>query len=327
MSKFTRTLGILAATIVATLWIAPAQAQATRTWVSGVGSDANPCSLTAPCKTFAGAISKTAAGGEIDALDPGGYGAVTINKALTIDGGGGQVASVLASGGNGIVVQAAAADVVVLRNIRIQGIRQTVSPGTNGVRFLTGAELNIENCNIDGFSVYAVSFEPSATSKLSISNSIFANNGSAATGGGVLDKPTTVTGTSFVTIANTVITGGGIGVQVNGAGGGSPNFITIADSVITQNVLQGILATTASSGIKMVLDGVKSTNNGTSGTGEGLRVVGGAASVYFGRSTFTGNVSPGVVSATGGLLFSYGDNQNDLNGGAGSSAATPAPHY
>lgn len=66
----------------------PAQAQASRTWVSGVGDDANPCSRTAPCKTFAGAISKTAPGGEIDALDPGGFGAVTITKALTIDGGG-----------------------------------------------------------------------------------------------------------------------------------------------------------------------------------------------------------------------------------------------
>ncbi len=81
-------------------------AQASRTWVSGVGDDANPCSRTAPCKTFAGAISKTAAGGEIDALDPGGFGAVTITKAITIDGGGGQVASVLVSGTNGIVVQA-----------------------------------------------------------------------------------------------------------------------------------------------------------------------------------------------------------------------------
>src|SRR5947209_14665799 len=87
-----------------------ARAQATRTFVSGVGNDANPCSRTAPCKTFAGAISKTAAGGEIDALDPGGFGAVTITKAITIDGGGGQVASVLVSGTNGIIVQAGVND-------------------------------------------------------------------------------------------------------------------------------------------------------------------------------------------------------------------------
>src|SRR5436853_4753463 len=100
--------------------------QASRTWVSGVGDDANPCSRTAPCKTFAGAISKTAAGGEIDALDPGGFGAVTITKAITIDGGGGQVASVLVSGTNGIVVQAGSSDVVILRNLRLNGLRNSV---------------------------------------------------------------------------------------------------------------------------------------------------------------------------------------------------------
>src|SRR5205085_1399229 len=94
-------------------------AQASRTWVSGVGDDANPCSRTAPCKTFAGAISKTAPGGEIDALDPAGFGAVTITKAITIDGGGGQVASVLVAGTNGIVVAASGSDVVILRNLRI----------------------------------------------------------------------------------------------------------------------------------------------------------------------------------------------------------------
>ena len=99
------------------LAVVPAAAQATRTWVSGVGNDANPCSRTAPCKTFAGAISKTAAGGEISVLDPGGFGAVTITKSITIDGGGGQVASVLVSGTNGIVVSGSGV-VVTLRASR-----------------------------------------------------------------------------------------------------------------------------------------------------------------------------------------------------------------
>src|ERR1700757_1424415 len=92
------------------LAVAPAHAQATRTWVSGVGDDVNPCSRTAPCKTFAGAISKTATCGEIDALDPAGFGAVTITKSIIIDGGPG-VASVLHSGTNGIVVSLSSADV------------------------------------------------------------------------------------------------------------------------------------------------------------------------------------------------------------------------
>src|SRR5262249_49403056 len=136
--------------------------QASRTWVSGVGDDANPCSRTAPCKTFAGAISKTALGGEIDALDPAGYGAVTITKGITIDGGGGQVASVLVSGTNGIVVQAGSSDVVILRNLRINGI----GSGINGIRFLAGKALFVENCEIFGFTNNGIDIATSAASKV-----------------------------------------------------------------------------------------------------------------------------------------------------------------
>jgi len=131
----------LIAGLITVAWLAvassAANAQASRTWVSGVGDDANPCTRTAPCKTFAGAFSKTAAGGEIDALDPGGFGAVTITKAITIDGGGGQVASVLVAFTNGIVVQGPS-DVVTLRNLRIIGF------GLNGIRFLSGRAINIQ---------------------------------------------------------------------------------------------------------------------------------------------------------------------------------------
>src|ERR1700734_1831930 len=90
-----------------------ASAQATRTWVSGVGDDVNPCSRTAPCKTWAGAISKTAAGGEIDNIDQGGFGTLTIVKSITIDGGGADIASSLASGTAGMTITAAANDVVI----------------------------------------------------------------------------------------------------------------------------------------------------------------------------------------------------------------------
>ena len=116
-----------------------ASAQATRTWVSGVGDDVNPCSRTAPCKTFAGAISKTAVDGEIDALDPGGFGAVTITKSVTIDGC--CMVGILASGTTGVIVNITnAADVrktVRLRNISING----AATGVNGSRFLAGSKL------------------------------------------------------------------------------------------------------------------------------------------------------------------------------------------
>ncbi len=138
---------------VMTLASPAAHAQATRTWVSGVGDDVNPCSRTAPCKTFAGAIAKTAAGGEIDVLDPGGFGTVTITKSITIDGGG-TMASILASATNGINVNAGAADVVILRNLSINGAGTTL--GLNGVNFLAGKNLIIENCTIEYFSQNAI---------------------------------------------------------------------------------------------------------------------------------------------------------------------------
>src|SRR5271170_3852842 len=133
-----------------------ADAQATRTWVSGVGDDANPCSRTAPCITWAGAISKTAAGGEISALDPGGFGAVTIVKSITLSGDG-DLASILVSGTNGVTVNTQSVnDVVTLRHISINGIGGTGSGGTNGVAFIGAGTLVIEDCTINGFTVNGV---------------------------------------------------------------------------------------------------------------------------------------------------------------------------
>src|SRR5882672_9600037 len=115
-------LGIFSMLTILVFAGAPAYAQATRTWVSGVGDDANPCSRTAPCKTFAGAISKTASGGEINVLDPGGFGAVTITKPITISSEGFE-AGVLVSGTNAIIVNVPnATDFVVLRGLDIEGL-------------------------------------------------------------------------------------------------------------------------------------------------------------------------------------------------------------
>ena len=135
------------ALIVLTLSITSlANAQATRTWVSGVGDDANPCSRTAPCKTFAGAISKTAASGEISTLDPGGFGTITITKAITINGDG-TLSGILASLTTGIIVNAGANDIVYIRNVSING----AGNGLNGIRYIAGKALHVENCNIYGF--------------------------------------------------------------------------------------------------------------------------------------------------------------------------------
>ena len=154
--------------------VAPAQAQATRTWVSGVGDDANPCSRTAPCKTFAGAISKTAAAGEINCLDPGGFGAVTITKSMMISCEAG-TAGVLTSAGNGVNVNALATDTVILRGLVFDGL----GTASSGVRVTSAQAVQVVNCVIRGFNL-GIEFVPTSNAKLFSSDVILSEN---STGG------------------------------------------------------------------------------------------------------------------------------------------------
>ena len=180
MKVFRHVLSLVGFFLLATCAV---QAQATRTWISGVGDDANPCSRTAPCKTFAGAISKTAAGGEIDNLDTGGFGALTITKAITLDGGGGQVASILVAGTNGITVAAGLTDVVTIRNISFQGLAGTASPGVNGIQLNSAGALHIEHCAIMGFGSNGIAITPTsmpaAGTQVFIEDTLSQNNGAA----------------------------------------------------------------------------------------------------------------------------------------------------
>jgi hypothetical protein len=168
--------------IFLTLLAVPASAQATRTWVSGVGDDANPCSRTAPCKTFAGAISKTAASGEINCLDPAGFGAVTITKAITIlcepvSNGG-----VLVGGTNGITISAGANDRVVLKGLDFEGLAPTASAGLNGIQINSALEVIIIDCIIRNFTKNGVNMTSSVANSVTfIQNSFIANNGTSGT--------------------------------------------------------------------------------------------------------------------------------------------------
>jgi hypothetical protein len=127
-------------------------AQATRTWVSGVGDDANPCSRTAPCRTFAGAIGKTQAAGEINVLDPGGFGGVTITKSITISST--FEAGVLVPGQSfGIIVNAGATDKVILKGLDIEGIN---GQAVTGIRYIGGGHLLVEDCTINGFGTAGI---------------------------------------------------------------------------------------------------------------------------------------------------------------------------
>ena|ERR1700691_1030384 len=140
MRKFRVTGALISMVFAAIAYVDPAQAQATRTWVSGIGDDANPCSRTAPCKTFAGAISKTAAPGEINCLDPGGFGAVTITKSIAIICQVG-TAGVLVSGTNGITISAATTDIVYLSGLDFEGLNTSPS----GIQITTAAAVHIVN--------------------------------------------------------------------------------------------------------------------------------------------------------------------------------------
>ena len=233
-----RKINLLACLAIALLSTTLINAQATRTWVSGVGDDANPCSRTAPCKTFAGAISKTAAGGEIDALDPGGFGALTITKAITLDGGGGQVASILVSGTNGIVVAAQPADVVIIRNLRFDGLLGGNSTaGLNGIRWISGKGLIIENCVIFGFGSNGIDIEKSDGGTATIIGTSSENNGTGS-GSGILIK--NATNTVNVTISHSAFIGNNFGIAAQDF-----SKVTVYDTTLAENSNTGLQSTAA----------------------------------------------------------------------------------
>jgi hypothetical protein len=259
------TIPAIAVAATASFALAPsAGAQATRTWVTGVGDDVNPCSRTAPCKTFAGAISKTAAGGEINCLDPAGFGAVTITKSMTIscpytEGG-------VLAGGNGIVVNAGPGDVVYLRGLDIFG----VAPPSNGIRFVAGGALHLDEVRIRNFNAansFGISFVPSATSRLYIVNSRISDNGNiGANGGG---------------------TGGGINVDPGAAGKAT---VFIIGTVISNNAGSAILASDLSTNILV-------SGSAIVGNGVGLFAQNQASINSSGDNVLSGNATNGTFKA------------------------------
>src|ERR1043165_2833278 len=284
----------------------PAFAQATRTWVSGVGDDANPCSRTAPCKTFAGAISKTATNGEISVLDPGGFGAVTIGKSITIDGQG-MIGSILALNFNGVIVNCAACN-VNLRNLTINGGGGTTG---NGVRVLNVGSLNLDNVTVTNFlgnttNGRGLVIDTSAANvHVTINNSNFFNLGfvgihSNPTGGNVLltVTNTTVQHTTFSAIQLRQLTTANIDHAVltdSGAGG-----VTLELTSAVANVSNSLIA-----------NNVHGIFNGGGGNPT-TRLYG---------NTITANTTNGLTINSGSVL-SYGNNA--IRGNTGNEAPTGA---
>lgn len=292
MNSMRLMIRVFAVCLVCLVCSSLAQAQATRTWVSGVGDDANPCSRTAPCKTFAGAISKTAACGEISALDPGGFGAVTITKAITINGDG-TLAGILAALVNGVIVNAGANDVVILRSISING----ACNGINGIRYLGGKHLHVENCSIYGFTGQGIDAAIGAAhnSELSVTNTGFTN----ITGAAIKQSVTGAGTLGHSQISNVRINRGGLGLELLSGNA------TIAHSFISHLTSDGIKATNATTiniaGV--VLDNINGAGINAASSGSivnfancdifnnntGLNIAAGATGNRFGNSRIFGN--------------------------------------
>jgi hypothetical protein len=271
---------------LAVLVTAPANAQATRTWVSGVGDDVNPCSRTAPCKTFAGAISKTAAGGEISALDPSGFGTVTIIKSITINGDG-TLAGILSAGTNGVIVNAGVADRVVLRNLSING----VGTGLTGIRFINGRHLTVDSVTISGVTGRAIDMVVPATASLYVTNTRITRAGTgifvSATGGSALAM-----------IDNVNITGVTNGIEASTGG-----RATITNSVISGNASNGVLTSTNTSIINLESSQVSFNDL----AGVNCSVSGGT--IRIANNAIYNNTS-GITFAVGCAVSSAGNNRD-----------------
>jgi len=241
MTRIKLLLNMLAVFVVCLACGSMAQAQATRTWASGVGDDVNPCSRTAPCKTFGGTISKTAAGGEIDALDPAGYGAVTITKSLTIDGGTGSGwASILASLTNGIIINAGANDVVILRHLSINGVNKTNGPGLSGIRFLAGQALHVESSQIFGFNNFGIEVNKTAAADVRVIDTTISEiRGGAPSGGpaGIFLK--TTVGNISASLTNVQITRCITGIEVQNNAIASVTMSGLTNNTTGLNLLTG----------------------------------------------------------------------------------------
>ena len=304
MNKFRFTIKLLVTAAFVLAFASMAQAQATRTWVSGVGDDVNPCSRTAPCKTWAGAISKTAAGGEIDALDPGGFGAVTITKNMTLDGTtGAGFGSILSSGVNGVNVNDSATAtpntiIVTLRNLSINGAGTTL--GLNGVNFTSGRAVHVEHCQIFNFSQNAINVNVNNSgAELYVEDtSIFnVNQGvrlTQANGAGFAVGLLDNVNISHITGSNQ----SGVRVEANSSA-------EIRDSVIAFALTGGSAA-----GVSITGTGsVSIFNTQISRCSIGFNITAGSTNRISHSQIILNSI--GVQFAGGGVLRSYGDNVYD----------------
>jgi hypothetical protein len=318
MRKITLSIAALGLAFTPLLLAAPAHAQATRTWVSGVGDDANPCSRTAPCKTYAGAISKTATNGEINCLDPGGFGSLTITKSISVvcdytEGG------VLANGVFGFNINAPAGSIVTLKGQDVE----CVGTGTNGVQVLgVGVTVHIHkfqirNCRASGGNGNGILVgNSSGTAKVLVADSYITDNGGSLSNAGLLIK-STGGASANVSVNRVQFEGNTNGIFFDGAGGAGVSNLSVKDSVLGGSSTNGIAVSSTGGVFKALVDSTMISLN----VGVGAAVAGASATLLLGTNTITANGTG--VSNSGGTLQSFKNNQIGVN----ASDGTPIPAF
>jgi hypothetical protein len=304
--KFRMLLALVPVIGAGLVYAAPSQAQATRTWVSGVGDDVNPCSRTAPCKTFAGAISKTAAKGEINCLDSAGFGTLTVTKSITVLCEG-VVGGVLSTGTNGFTINTAATtDTVILSGLDIDGS----GSGLAGVRILKAGRVIILNSRINGFQ-NGITTPSAATVEVNVENTTISNNSVA----GININPT-AGGNIKVTAANVGIYGNPIGAVADASLTTLDARLTLKDSVVSGSTTYGVQAIGSSGSSRVFLD-----SNNISYNGVGI-FANGSNTKIFALDNVISNNTTGVSAASGGQTNSYSNNALAGNSAGGTFTNT-----
>jgi hypothetical protein len=304
MSTSRRFLKLLPALALLALVIpSSASAQATRTWVSGVGDDVNPCSRTAPCKTFAGAISKTAAKGEINVIDPGGFGALTINKSITVKAEG-NTAGVLTNVGNGINITAGVNDKVKLSGLDMNGLGAAV----HGIRINSAKSVKIRDVDIYEFAQNGIAVYPTNVGMQVVIADVNIHD---VAGNGITAAPTATGNDLRVNVNRSEISDAFCGIAATTFGmPASPNFSLECGS------------NSSASGINSKVT-LNAFGNGISGHGTGAYSRGSQSTVRIGDNDISNNFN-GLTRTDSGAIVSFGDNRIDGNNNNGAPSSTVA---
>jgi hypothetical protein len=292
-----------------------------RTWVSAAsGSDSNPCTRSLPCLTFAAALAQTSAGGEIDVLDPGDFGPVTITKAVSIYNDGVGVAGLMTSPGtSGIIISAGANDTVSLRGLIFDGVNAASS---SGIVFTSGARLNIGNCVFQGFTTSGITFAPgpggATTTRLVVQDTTIFNNGT-----GLLIQPTGGIAANVTLRWLRIDDNAGEGLRVDGTGDSGAINTSIADSSARFNASNGIDAVGGAGNASVDIMRVVAAANGSAGIVSN-QTGGGTVSVTVGGSVIYDN-NVALEAIGGASLLTYANNQVTGNVANGSGFSGGAP--